>query len=211
MIIGFIGAPRTFKTCFMVFHAFQTFVEGADILSNVTLKPPFVYTKMTPYEMLKIPFTNMDREKKTLLIQEADKWFNAMRSMRNENVLLGSLTGQSGKRNLSILWDTQFPRKVDNQLRDVTDMVYHCEVPYIDAKTKDPLAIQFTKEDSLGNETRLPLIPETFFRPFYNMYDSYEPIVPMTSTKSMNELDSMYNPDHEEPKRIRKKKEKFFS
>lgn len=210
MIIGFIGAPRTFKTCFMVFHAYQTFIEGADISANLTLKYPFKYTKMNPYDMLKIPFTNVDREKKTLLIQEIDKWFNARRSMRNENVLLGSLTGQSGKRNLSVMWDTQFPHLVDNQVRLVTDMVYHCEVPFIDAKTKEPLAVKFTKEMSSGEQIELPIMPETFFRPFYDMYDSYEPTMAMTNTKSMKELDKMYNPEHEEPK-PKKRKQRFFS
>jgi hypothetical protein len=209
MIIGFIGAPRTGKTLFMVYHAYQTFIDGAEILSNVTLKEPFIYQKMTPYEMLNIPFTNMDREKKTLLIQEADKWFNARRSMRAENTLLGALTGQSGKRNLSIFWDTQFPHLVDNQLRMITDMVYHCE-SYIDSRTREPLAFQYTKETP-QEEIKLPIIPVTLLEPFFKMYDSYEPTIPLTNSKSMKELDKMYNPDSEEPKIKKKTRRKFYS
>ena len=211
MIIGFIGLPRTGKTLFMVYHAYQTFIEGAEIFSNVTLKEPFQYTKMTPYDMLKIPFTNMDREKKTLLIQEADKWFNARRSMRNENTLLGGLTGQSGKRNLSILWDTQFPHLVDNQLRDVTDMVYHCSV-YLDSRTQEPLAFQYTKETRY-EEIKLPPIPTPVLEPFFKMYLTYEPTPPMTQTKSMKELNTMYNPDATEPKKTRKSRntQRFYS
>src|SRR6185503_2388454 len=197
MIIGFIGLPRTGKTLFMVYHAYQTFIEGAEILSNVTLKPPFVYTKMNPYDMLRIPFTNNDREKKTLLIQEIDKWFNARRSMRNENYLLGGLAGQSGKRNLSILWDTQYPHLVDSQIRDVTDMVYHCSV-YVDSKTKDPLAFEYTKED-INGMINYPPIPVNVLKPFFDMYLTYEPTANITQTKTMKELNQMYNPDAEPP------------
>lgn len=190
MIIGFIGLPRTGKTLFMIFHAYQTFLEGAEILSNVFLKHPFVWKPMNPYDMLKIPFTNVDREKKTLLIQEADKWFNSRRSMRSENTLLGNLTGQSGKRNLNIFWDTQFPHLVDNQLRDVTEVVYHCSV-YVDAVTKEPIAFQYDKETAI-DYIRIPPIPEPILRPYYSMYDTYQPIEGLTETKSMKEMGKMF-------------------
>ena len=207
MIIGFIGLPRTGKTLFLVYHAYQTFIEGAEIMSNFTLKEPFVYTRMTPYDMLRIPFTNMDREKKTLLIQEIDKWFNARRSMRNENYLLGGLAGQSGKRNLSILWDTQYPHLVDNQIPLVTDLVYHCSV-YIDSKTQEPLAFQYQKEDRInGLYPPFPPIPVNVLKPFFSMYDSYDPTANMTETKSMKELNQMFNPNATPPKR----KKRFYS
>lgn len=191
MIIGFIGNPRTGKTLFMVYHAWQTFLEGAEILANLTLKEPFKYTRMSPYDMLKIPFTNMDREKKTLLIQEADKWFNSRRSMRSENTLLGSLTGQSGKRNLNIFWDTQFPHLVDNQLRMVTEVIYHSSV-YVDSITKEPLAFEYTKETP-ADIIKLPIIPAVLLKPFYNMYDSYEAVAPITVGKKMKELKVLFD------------------
>lgn len=190
-IIGFVGQPRTGKTLFMVWHAYNTMLFGAEILSNVILKDPFKWKFMSPYDMLKIPFTNVDRDKKTLLIQEADKWFNSRRSMRNENVLLGSLTGQTGKRNLNIFWDTQFPHLVDNQLRNVTEIVYHASV-FVDSKTREPLAFQFTREEPNNQPQILPPIPASFFKPFYDMYDTYQPVTPMTVSKTMKQLSEMY-------------------
>jgi len=190
MIIGFIGMPRTGKTLFMVFHAFNMFKLGHQISANFALKSPFEFTRMNPYDMLKIPFSVMDRDNETLLIQEADKWFNSRRSMSNENYLLGGLTGQSGKRNLNILWDTQFPHLVDNQLRNITEVVYHSSV-FVDSQTKEPLAFQYTRETP-NDINILPPIPVTFFKPFFDMYDSYEPTATLIKRKTKKELSEMY-------------------
>lgn len=202
-IIGFIGKPRTGKTLLAVFSAYADFCNGAEIYANLTLKNPFRYTQMNPYDMLRIPFSTMDREKKTLIIQEADKWFNARRSMRNENVLLGSLTGQTGKRNLNIYWDSQFPHLVDNQLRDVTEVIFQTELPYIDSKTKEPLAFQYIYIDDYG-EKRLTPIPATLMKQYYYMYDSYFPTEPLTVSKTMKELDAMYKPQNATKTEIKK-------
>lgn len=203
-IIGFIGKPRTGKTLLMVFMAYTNFINGHEIMANFTLKEPFKYTRMSPYDMLKIPYTVLDREKKTLLIQEADKWFNARRSMRNENTLLGGLTGQSGKRNMNIYWDTQFPHLVDNQLRLITDIVFHANI-IVDNQTDKPLAFEYHRED-IDGITKLAPIPAILMEPYYSMYDSYDPTSPMIQTKTMNEISEMINPDHEEKKRTRRKK-----
>lgn len=203
MIVGFIGLPRTGKTLLMIYFAFLDFINGSEIMANLLLKSPFKYTRMNPYDMLKIPFDVMDREKKTLLIQEADKWFNARRSMRNENVLLGGLTGQSGKRNLNIYWDTQFPHLVDNQLREVTDVVFHASVLRVNG---EPVSFQYTKEDRF--DTRDIIIPAELLKPYYDMYDSYDTTPPLTETKSMKEIHNIVNPEETEYKNTRKGKKK---
>ena len=203
-IIGFIGKPRTGKTLLMVFMAYTNFVNGHEIMANFLLKEPFKFKRMSPYDMLKIPYTTVDREKKTLLIQEADKWFNARRSMRAENTLLGGLTGQSGKRNLNIYWDTQFPHLVDNQLRLVTEIIFHANV-IIDDKTNEPLAFQYLRED-IDGMTKLAPIPAILMQPYYSMYDSYEATATITQSKSMDELSEIVNPDHIEKKKTRRKK-----
>ena len=185
-VICFEGKPRTGKTLFMTFNAHHNYInERSQIFSNYKLM--FEHIMMSPYDMLKIPFNDVDRHPKTLCIQEADKWFDSHRSMRNENVLLSSLTSQSGKRNLNIYYDTQFYNRIDKSLRDVTEIIFHANV-YISSKTKEPIAFQYTSETPNGEFKELPIIPAPIFEPFYSMYNSYEATQPLTSTKSMKEI-----------------------
>lgn len=198
-VIGFVGKPRTGKTLFMTFNAYPKLFEKIPYTIYSNYKLMFPHTMISPYDMLKIPFTDVDRNPKCLMIQEADKWFDSRRSGRNENVLLSSLTGQSGKRNLDIFFDTQFWNRIDASLRDVTEIVFHANV-YVDARTKIPLAFQFGIEDVYNGEIginirKLPIIPAPILAPFYSMYNSYEATQPMTVGKKMKELKEMYQPE----------------
>jgi len=185
-VICFEGPPRTGKTLFMTFHAYHNYInERSQIFSNYKLM--FEHVMMSPYDMLAIPFNDIDRHHKTLCIQEADKWFDSHRSMRSENVLLSSLTGQSGKRNLDILYDTQFYNRIEKSLRDVTEIIFHAHV-YTSSKTKEPIAFQYTSETRNGEFKELPYIPAPVLEPFYSIYDSYEATQPLTSTKSLEDI-----------------------
>lgn len=191
-IIAFIGRPRTGKTLFMTFHAYNNYLNGHEIFSNYKLS--FPHTLMSPYDMLKIPFQEVDRDMKTLCIQEATKWFDSRSSLRPENKLLHSLTGQSGKRNLNILWDDQSFERADKALRRATEYIYTCHVPFIDGNTKEPLAFQYNKEDMYdGAYIKLPLIPASVLKPFYSMYNSYEATIPITVGKTMQEMDTLFS------------------
>lgn len=209
-VIAFVGKPRTGKTLFMTFHGYNNFIHKHKIYANYKLN--FKYTSMSPYDMLKIPFTDVDREPKTLMIQEADKWFDSHRSMRNENTLLSSLTGQSGKRNLDIMFDTQFWNRIDSSLRDVTEYIYH-STAFIDDSTKKPLAFQYQIEDMYdGSFRRLPLIPAPILEPFYDMYNSYEATIPLTSGKNMQVISGEFTEEELTAKKHSKtsKKEKRY-
>lgn len=192
-VIQFEGLPRTGKTLFMTFHGHTDFLNGYEIFSNYKLM--FDHSMLSPYDMLKIPFDDVDRHPKTLMIQEVDKWFDSRRSMRNENVYLSSLTGQSGKRNLNIYVDTQYPRRVDTAIRDIIEYKYHAMV-YIDSRTKEPLAFKYTMTDADDNILReLPPIPAIYLKPYYDMYDSYEATQPIVIGKSKKELNRIFNED----------------
>lgn len=191
--IAFVGPPRSGKTLFMTFHAYNDYINGHEIFSNYKLM--FPHTLMSPYDMLKIPFDDVDRHPKTLCIQEASKWFDTRRSLRNENVLLSSLTGQAGKRNLSLYFDDQYFERIDRELRRSAEFIFHSRAieVYTDNKTKAPIAFEYSRENMYSGEyIRLPLIPATLLAPYFAMYDSYESTIPMTIGKSMKELNKLY-------------------
>lgn len=196
-VICWEGLPRTGKTLGMVFYAFNNQInKNMQTFSNLHLE--FPHTRMEVYDMLQIPFNDVDRNPKQLLIQEADKWFDSW--LHNaENRLLSSLTGQSGKRNLDILYDTQFYNRIQQSLRRVTEFKVICSV-YNDAITKEPLAfeIQWTKQigiDMFEPITTPKIIPATLLEPFYKLYDSYQATKPLVKGKTSKELSSMYEDD----------------
>lgn len=183
-VIAFVGKPRTGKTLHMTMFAHSDFMQGFSIFANYKLN--FQYTFVTPDDMLKIPFEDVERNPKTLCIQEADKIFDSRRSMRNENVLLSSLTGQSGKRNLNIYYDTQFYNRIDSSLRDVTEYVILSSV-YINPR-KEPLCFEYTMRDMHDLSERTYKIPVPLAKPFYYMYDSYQTTKPITKSKKMGDI-----------------------
>lgn len=190
---AFVGQPRCGKTLLMTWFLHGDYTANYEIFVNYKLM--FPAKMMSPYDMLRIPFTDVDRHPKTLAIQEMDKWFDSRRSMRNENVLLSSLTGQSGKRNLNIYGDTQFWYRTDSVMRDIFEVIFHVEKPTLD-QYKLPIAFNFWTENmGTGECSDLKSIPSPLLKPYYSMYDSYDPTIPLIQTKSMKQLKELYQPD----------------
>lgn len=121
-VVAIIGKPRTGKTLFLTMIGHQDMKMGRKIYSNYSLS--FPYTKYDIEDILSIATMEMDISPKTVLMQEASKWFDARRSSRRENTLLSSFTGQSGKREIDIYYDDQFMTRIDRGLRDITDFSF---------------------------------------------------------------------------------------
>lgn len=176
-VIAFVGKPRTGKTLGMTQYAYTNYIKGHTIFANYKLG--FPSKRLSIEEMLQIPFNDVDRNPKTLCIQEVDKIFDSRRAMTEANKNLSSLTGQSGKRNLDILYDTQFFSRVERSLRQVTEYVVLCSC-YIDSATKNPIAFEYEWEDMFDGRVKKIVIPAPILEPFYNLYDSYEATRPVT-------------------------------
>src|SRR4029077_18765483 len=114
--------PRTGKTLFLTAVGFNDYNSKRKIFSNYDLK--FPYKNYDLEDLLSISTMEMEISPKTVLMQEASKWFDARRSGRRENVLLSSFTGQSGKRDIDIYYDDQFITRIDRGLRDITDFSF---------------------------------------------------------------------------------------
>lgn len=172
-VIAFVGKPRTGKTLGMSQLAYSKYKNGFEVFANYRLN----FAKYVSIDdMVNIPFEDVDRHPKVLCIQEADKIFDSRRSMKDSNRLLSSLSGQSGKRNLDILYDTQFFSRIDSSLRYVTEYVVSCVCYMQDNK---PLAFQYTYEDMYDGNVKKIIIPANLMEPFYEMYDTYETTQPI--------------------------------
>jgi hypothetical protein len=172
-----IGPPRTGKTLLLTAIGETDFQKKRKIYSNYTLS--FEHEKYDIDDLLAIATMEMDISPKTVLMQEASKWFDSRRSGRKENVLLSSFTGQSGKREIDIYYDDQFMTRIDRGLRDITD--YSFLSSCIRDKDKNPVLFQY--EMYYGyfvyplNKT-LQISAEKMVK-YYDMYNTREPTKPL--------------------------------
>ncbi len=171
--IGIMGKPRTGKTVFLTSIGYFDYLNGRKIWSNYSVNYP--HNRYSIEELLSIQNMEMEISPKTVLLQEASKWFDARRSGRSENVLLSSFTGQSGKRDIDIYYDDQFMTRIDRGLRDITDYTYLTNL--IKDKDGNPLLFEYEMFRGyflypLGKRL---LIPAMAMSQFYTMYNTREP------------------------------------
>lgn len=175
--VGIIGKPRTGKTLYLTMIGRIDHEARRKIYSNYTLS--FPHSIYNIEDLLTITSMEMEISPKTVLMQEASKWFDARRSGRNENVLLSSFTGQSGKRDIDIYYDDQFITRIDRGLRDITDMTYLSNCVY--TPDKKPLIFEYEQYHGYfvyptGKTLRFPA---SFMEQFYSMYNTREPTAPL--------------------------------
>lgn len=178
MTITFIyGKPRTGKTLYLTMLGYFDLNAGRKLYANYNVN--YENTRLDIKDILGIAEMEMDISEKTVLIQEASKWFDARRSMRTENVLLSSFTGQSGKREIDIYYDDQFYSRIDKALRDVTDYTFYCKC--IRDNKKNPIMFEYRMYEGFPFEPNFQPTGKVFRFPafamqqFYSMYDTREP------------------------------------
>jgi hypothetical protein len=152
-------------------------LAGRKIFSNYTLG--FPHTRYEIEDLLSISNMEMEISPKTVLMQEASKWFDSRRSGRRENVLLSSFSGQSGKRDIDIYYDDQFLTRIDRGLRDITDYSFITNCVY--TPDKKPLMFEYEK---YGGYFVYPLnrtlrFPAQYMEQFYDLYNTREPTTPL--------------------------------
>lgn len=180
--IGIIGKPRQGKTLLLTAIGHADFSLGRKIFSNYALR--FDFTGYSIDDLLSIATLEMEISPKTVLMQEASKWFDSRRSGREENVLLSSFTGQSGKREIDIYYDDQFPTRIDKGLRDITDYTFVANC----VKDINDKPLMFEYEMYAGYFSypmnRTLRLPAFIMEQYYSMYDTRQPTQPLIDNTS---------------------------
>lgn len=176
-VVFFYGKPRSGKTLHLTMNLYHDWQKGRKIYGNYDLKFPFI--RYDIYDMLNIANMEMDISPKSLGIQEASKWFDSRRSGSSENVALTSLTGQSGKREIDILYDDQFASRIDKGLRDITDQTIVCHCEYDNRKMPIYFLYMvfngFPTEPNFHYTGKQYTLPAFFMEQFYTLYNTREP------------------------------------
>ena len=181
-VVAIIGKPRTGKTLFLTMIGHNDYRAGRTIYSNYILTYP--YKKYHMEDLLSISTMEMEISPKTVLMQEASKWFDSRRSSRSENTLLSSFTGQSGKREIDIYYDDQFMTRIDRGLRDITDFSFISNCVY--DSEKHPTLFEYEMYGGyfvypMNRTVRFPANPVLDFpgmSSYYQMYNTREPTKP---------------------------------
>lgn len=184
MTTTFIGGlPRSGKTLYLTMMGLFDLQAGRKVYANYPIKIP--HNHLDIEDIAGIVDMEMEISPKTVLIQEASKWFDSRRSMRKENVLLSSFTGQSGKREIDIYYDDQFPKRIDAGLRDITDftLLAHC----IRDENKKPILFKYQMFagylDAEINKT--VTLPASYMEQYYDLYDTRAPTRPLERIKQL--------------------------
>lgn len=172
--------------------AFFDYLAGRRIWANFPLYFPPIPNNVMPRmleieDVLSIVDMEMEISPKSVFIQEASKWFDARRSMRKENVLLSSFTGQSGKREIDIYYDDQFPTRIDMGLRDITDFTMIAEA--LPAHPLKPFVFRYHQFAGYFDYdmNRSVVYPASFMMEFYKLYDTRKPTTPLEKLKELEE------------------------
>lgn len=182
--VAIIGKPRTGKTLFLTAIGHNDFLKHRAIFTNYTLSFPHKVYSID--DLLSISTMEMEISPKTVLMQEASKWFDARRSGRNENVLLSSFTGQSGKRDIDIYYDDQFMTRIDRGLRDITDYSFLSNC--IRNRDKEPVLFEY---EMYGGYFIYPMnktlrIPAKDLIKYYEMYNTREATKPLIKNERVD-------------------------
>ena len=158
------------------------YLSGREIYSNYSLG--FPHKRYDIDDLLSISTMEMDLKPKTVLMQEASKWFDSRRSGRDENVLLSSFTGQSGKREIDIYYDDQFMSRIDKGLRDITDYTFSTEC--VRKPDNTPMVFKYHKFYGYFQyfTERTIMFPASFMEQFYNFYNTREPTAPLVKNET---------------------------
>lgn len=172
MIFGFIGNMGSGKTLSMVKEAYSLYNKGFTIYSNIKLNFPH---KDYDSSLLEGYATdNKSFYKAVFLLDEAHIFMDSRASLSRRNKVLTAFLTQTRKKDVILIFTTQFIHQIDKRLRHVCDAIIEC------------YGKQFKGEHYVLNRINVfkiegVLTYNSIFKakPYYELYDSYEVVKPL--------------------------------
>ena len=129
IIIGYIGTRGRGKTLSCVREAHEHYKKGYKIYSNIKLN-----RKIFPsYEMVSLKQIvdwvkgDVQLKKAVLILDEVHVYIDSRSGMSKKNVILSYFVLQTRKRDVRLLYTTQFIDQVDKRLRQPTEVMIQCQ------------------------------------------------------------------------------------
>lgn len=188
----YYGKTGSAKTLNAVYDAFVDRLRGRRVFSNLkSLRiPQCVY--VSPSNMIRALNPNLvndsteillnSKEPKTLILDEISKWWDSRRHADKKNQYLAYFIDQSRKRNINLIVVDQHIGGFDLRGRQHVDKLIRCMCEYepntIDTNKPIPLNFHCWVSDLEWGRAYKFYTPAKALEPFYDLYDTYEHIVP---------------------------------
>lgn len=173
MIIGFIGDMGSGKTLSMVRIAYILYKKyNYDVYSNIVLNFPF---KLLTLDDI-IEYSNNDKSfnNSVFLIDEAHIFIDSRSSGSRRNLIISYFILQTRKKNVWLLYTTQYLHQVDKRLRGSTNVFTECYFKSVNDKSF--VLNVYNIVASFKTITKY----NTFNAiPFYDLYNTYEVVRPL--------------------------------
>lgn len=124
MIAGFVGNIGSGKTLSMVKKAYEEFLKGKTIYSNIHLN--FDYIPYTIDDLESWAKGEKILSNIVLLMDEAHIYLDSRSSMRKRNKFVTYLMLQTRKLGCDVYFTTQFFDQIDKRLRNLTTAIVEC-------------------------------------------------------------------------------------
>jgi len=182
-VVAFTGPRGAGKTISMTFLALRDLLAGREVLANFEIEKDGYRSKPLMLEdWVSLPESLQGA---LICIDEIQLWADSRRSMALLNRLLGYLTMQTRKRNLSLYYSIMDLNWIDSRLRWLTDIEIRCQDLFFSPWGKEKglergELIKWTPIDITGVISGKPgkqLLPRLLrAKPLWNCYDSFKPV-----------------------------------
>lgn len=171
MIVGFIGNMGGGKTLSMVKYAYEKYLSGFTIYSNIHLDFPH---KKLDLELI-LDYANEDKQfpKSVFLIDEAHIYLEARRSASKRNIVITYFILQTRKKDILLLYTTQNFYQVEKRLREQTDVRISCYTKKVKGRMMTLNKMEVLKMEGTQRHSSIFCSED-----YYHLYNTYE-VVPL--------------------------------
>lgn len=172
MIYGFIGDIGQGKTLSMVRTAYSLFKQGHKIYSNIKLNFKFEY--FTINDIIKYAENDKTFKNAVFLIDEAHIFIDSRNSMTKKNLIISYFILQTRKKDVTLLYTTQYFHQIDKRLRASTNAIIEC---YFKKYNNIPICLNIINIIKSNNI----IIKKDIFNPipYFKLYDTLEVVKPI--------------------------------
>ena len=181
-ITGLTGGGKTIG---MTFFALAEYQSGKKIFTNYRCQfstqvglADLIETLYSLDHKDTNPVIAPDRKPKVLCLDEVHTMWDSYRSFSASALDIGYFADQHRKINCDILYTSQHPERIHKSLRGITTDICYCESIPPNEK-ENPIAFRYTFTNRFSTKINEIVIPTKVMRPLFNLYDTYQRIVPV--------------------------------
>ena len=173
MIIGYIGTRGRGKTLSVVREAYEHYLKGYTIYSNIKLNKKYfkTYQQISHSDIIGWVEGDVQFKKAFFILDEVHVYLDSRMGMSKKNVIFTYFILQTRKRNVRIGYTTQFYDQVDKRLRQPTEILIQCQNYKSDAQV-------YQSNEVLEKETGRKFLDNFLANTYFGYYNTDEIVNP---------------------------------